>query len=504
MTAVPRLRKPLHLVVIDSWVPAVVEAELLADRLPALSFLLRHGTIDYHCSTTFPSVTPACLAALATGTGPDKNHITGVLWYDRQPDRYVHYWPYPQSLVWGTLSHVMGDFFLRLNGQHLSRNVTTIFESVEARGGVAASVNFPLSRGFTVHRAQVPRMLQRWGGLPPELAMLGPRHLRFGDMVPGRGDPWGRFFKKYGFNDATSAGHSVDLIQTVRPDFMLTYFNENDLRTHHYGPTGIGWSLQRVDRELGRVMAAYGSWAEAVQQARWIVVGDHSQSATFPFRPGHAVNVFKAFPGYRVAPLREGGLRLNGYDFAVGPNDRMCYFYFQEGAVACRDGVRALLSQWRSVDHILWREGDVFWAEQAGTGKTLSWRKGGAVQDTWGNAWNVEGSPGVFDARVRGGRWLDGDYPNALARAAEALSVPQGSALIITARLGYEFTSGFPMGRGNHGSLHRLDSFVPLVTVGVVAPPHPRITDLHAMVVQALEAETPGLDGSLVELRRRW
>lgn len=492
MASVLGQENPLHLVVIDSWVPAAVEAELAAGRLPALAFLLQHGSIDYQCTTTFPSVTPACLAALATGAGPDRNHITGVLWYDRLPDRYVHYWPYPQSVVWGTLSHVVGDFFLRLNRQHLSSSVQTIFECLESQGRVAASVNFPVSRGLTLHRAVVPWLLERWGGLPREMAMSGPRYLRFGDMVPGRPAGWGRFFKKYGFNDATSAAHSVDLIQSVRPDFMLTYFNENDLRTHHHGPAGIGWSLQRVDRELGRLMSAYGSWAEAVAQARWILVGDHSQSETHPFARGHAVNVFKAFPGYRVAPLREGGLRSNGHDFAVGPNDRMCYFYFPEEASDCREKIRALLATWPSVDQILWREGAWFWAEQAGSGRTLSWQPGGSVHDVWDNAWHVVGDPGVFDARVEQGRWLEGAYPNALARASAALSVPRGSALIITAKLGYEFTSGFPMGRGNHGSLHRLDSWVPLVTVGVPAWPRPRLTDVYAAVARALGVNPEG------------
>ncbi|MEB3196642.1 MAG: alkaline phosphatase family protein [Candidatus Sericytochromatia bacterium] len=486
MAGLPQASKPLHLVVIDSWLPAAVASELQAGRLPALAHLLAHGTIDYGCTTTFPSVTPACLAALATGVGPERNHITGVLWYDRHPDRYVHYWPYPQSLVWGTLTHVLGDFFLRMNAHHLNASQPTLFEALESRGVRAAAVNFPLSRGSTLHRACVPWLLRQLGGLPREWAVAGPRYLRLGDLVPGDRPVAGGLWRKYGFNDRASAAYSAELIRQVRPDFMLTYFNENDLRTHHHGPDGIGWSLRRVDQELGRLLEAYGSWDRAVREARWMIVGDHGQSHTFPWRSGHAVNVFKAFPDFRVAPLRDGGLRSNGHDFAVGPNDRMCYFYFHEGRAHLRDTIRDRVSEWPAVDQVLWREGDTCWAFSPARRARLGWQSGGPIRDAWGQAWTLFGDPGALDGRLEGERFLDGAYPNCLARAHGALNAPQASTLILTARLGYEFTSGFPMGRANHGSLHRLDSCVPLVTVDVQAPALARITDLYEVVMHAM------------------
>ncbi|HEY9722497.1 MAG TPA: alkaline phosphatase family protein, partial [Oscillatoriaceae cyanobacterium] len=274
--------KPLHLVIIDSWHPGMVEQELAAGHLPALGYLVRHGRLDLNCSSIFPTVTPACLTSLATGVGPDMHGITGVLWYNREADRYVHYWPYPQSLMWGTIDHVIEDFFLRLNAEHLSPAVRTIFELLEDADVPSACINFPVSRGPYLHRAEIPWFFRQLSKLSHNLALPGPRHMRHGDMIR-HGGPRRSFFRRYGFSDHQGALYTAELIQQPdRPAFMLTYFNENDLRSHHHGPENTAYSLRRIDHELDLMMSAYGSWERAVKEARWVITGDHSQSNTFP------------------------------------------------------------------------------------------------------------------------------------------------------------------------------------------------------------------------------
>lgn len=484
--------KPLHMIIIDSWHPGMVEQELAEGRLPALEALVRHGVLDTACSSIFPTVTPACLTSLATGVGPDQHGITGVLWYNRRHDRYVHYWPYPQSLYWGTIDHVIEDFFLKLNAEHLSSDVQTIFELLEAAGVPSASINFPVSRGPVLHKAELPWFIRRLGKLPKDLALPGPSVMRHGDMIR-HGHQRGRFFKKYGFNDHHSAAYTADLVRSGdRPAFMLTYFNENDLRSHHKGPENTGYSLRQIDAELGLIMDAYGSWERAATEARWIITGDHSQSNTYPLRPGYAVNVYKALKQYNVCPLRTGGLEAQGYDFAVGPNDRMCYFYFPEGGEFIRDDLLEVVSQWPAVDQIFWREGDRFHALRPMTGDSLSWKRGGPLVDPYGATWEAEGSLAAVGATAMGRRLRYGDYPNALARVTEALSIPGGGQMILTAKLGYEFTSGFPMGKGNHGSLHRLDTHVPLVSVGLQAPLiGARTTDLVPAILKEFGVPLP-------------
>ncbi|MNS32199.1 Type I phosphodiesterase / nucleotide pyrophosphatase [compost metagenome] len=484
--------KPLHMIIIDAWHPGLVERELAAGKLPALAALVKYGRLDMNCSSIFPTVTPACLTSLATGVGPDRHGITGVLWYNRSADRYVHYWPYPQSLVWGTISHVISDFFLRLNGEHLSTEIKTVFELLEEADVPSACINFPISRGPHRHAAEIPWFLRWLGKLPKNLHLPGPRSMRHGDMIR-HGERRGRFFKKYGFNDRQSARYTAELVQSPdRPAFMLTYLNENDLRSHHRGPWNNADSLHRVDAELGVIMDAYGSWERAAKEARWIITGDHSQSNTYPGRPGHAVNVFKAFPEYRICPLRTGGLACKTYDFAVGPNDRMCYFYFGEGKEHVREEVIEKVVTWPSVDQVFWREGDTFYGYRRATGERMSWTRGGGLVDPFGGRWEIEGSLGAVDGRLVGNRIQYGDYPNALARVTEALSVPGGGSLILTATLGYEFTSGFPMGKGNHGSLHVQDTHVPLLTCGIRQPLlNPRTTDIVPMILRELGVDLP-------------
>jgi hypothetical protein len=240
------------------------------------------------------------------------------------------------------------------------------------------------------------------------------------------------------------------------------------------------------------MMDAYGSWARAVTEARWIVTGDHSQSNTYPYRPGYAVNVFKAFPKHRIAPLRRGGLLEHGYDFAVTPNDRMSMFYFPPGREDVRDQVLEIISTWPSADQVFWREGEWFHGLKRETGATMRWRRGGPVVDPHGEMWEVQGDLDVVDASLAGPRLAYRDYPNALARIASALSVPGGGSLVVTAALGREYTSGFPMGRGNHGSLHVQDTHVPLVLVGVETPVfNPRTIDIVPTILREFGVPLP-------------
>jgi hypothetical protein len=484
--------KPLHLVIIDSWVPEAVQRELDAGALPALAYLLSHGQSSWRCQSIFPSVTPVCLSSLLTGVGPDRHGVSGVLWYNPRVDRYVHYWPYPQSLLWGTVHQVVNDFFLNLNRDHLRDGVKTIFEWLESAGIDSACINCPISRGPFLHQAEIPFVLRQLGNLPRFLMLRGPRHLIHGDLVRG-GSERAWWFQRYGFTDQHAATASIRCIQSHRPNFMLTYFNENDLRTHRHGPDGIGFSLRWVDHELARIMNAYGSFKAAVAQARWIITGDHSQSPTYPMRSGHAINVFELFDDHQICPLRQGGLDSGRFAYAVSPNDRMCYFHFNDGyAPTIAQSIRDTLTRLHAVDQICWNDGNWLHAYKRSNDGYLRFRPGQTAQDSFGKKWDWEGNLSVFDLQQVSDQLIDRDYPDALNRVTQALSVPNGARMLATAAAGHEFTSGFPMGRGNHGSLHAMDSLVPLVTVGLTEWSNPiRSTDILPLILQAFDIKQP-------------
>lgn len=475
-----RDHRPLHLIVIDGWHPGLLQQE--RDRLPAFSFLAAAGLLDLECVSTFPTVTPSALSTLVTGVMPSVHGIRGIMWYHREEDRYVHYWPSHQSLVRGTLPRVLRDIFVHLNGAHLSVSTPTVFERLEAAGLVCGNVNFPITRGSCLHRAALPRLVSWLAGLESDLAVSGPRHCYLGDFVPMPGFGKQGLFGRFGINDDRAGDYGAAMIKELRPDFSLVYLNEHDLRSHHAGPMGCAYSLAIIDRQLAKLMDAYGSWENAVSEARWILVGDHAQSP-IGGRPGYAVNVFKAFKGLSVAPLAVGGLHAREADLAIAPNDRSALIYLRDPARL--SDVLEQVARWPSVDQIAWREGRDCCAMSAESGRVLRWRAGGDRLDPHGRAWQLAGDPGVLGLRLLRDGGIGGlAYPDALSRLADALA--GGADVVLTAKRGYEFTTGITMGKGNHGSLAKEDSMVPLLTVGLPPLGAPsRTSDVARLVLAA-------------------
>lgn len=487
--------RPVHLIIIDSWHPRLLLQEL--DALPALRHLTRAGMLDPACISTFPTVTPTALSTLVTGTPAAGHGIQGIMWFSRAEDRYVHYWPSPQSLQQGTLPRVLRDILINLNTQHLRARTPTLFELLERAGVVSGCVNFPISRGDHAHRVRLPWLIRWASGLGSHLSMRGPQHFYYGDVLRPQGYwPRGPLFK-YGLTDRRAGDYGAEMIRQVRPGFQLVYLNEHDLRSHQHGPMGCAYSLRIIDRQLGKLMAAYGSWEAATREARWVLVGDHAQSEIGGF-PGYAVNVYQAFKGFKVAPLAGSGLREGGHDLAIAPNDRSALLYLADRALL--PGVVAELSSWPSVEQIAWKEGPWTTCRHAETGRQLSWKLGGPYRDAFGRDWSLDGDWSVLDLRRNGSALRDGDYPDAMGRLEGALA---GEAdLVITARLGHEFTTGFTMGKGNHGSLHREDSCVPLLTVGLTPPQRPvRTLDLVPMILGAFDIDPPA---HLADRRALW
>ncbi|MBU6428369.1 MAG: alkaline phosphatase family protein, partial [Cyanobacteria bacterium REEB65] len=451
----------LHLVIVDGLNPTLLRQELAALRLPAFAHLVSKGMLREAVST-FPTVTPTCLASLATGLPPAQHGIHGIMWWNACEERYVHYWPSPQSLVAGTFGQVMRDILQNLNTSHLSRSASTVFELLEGAGIESACVNFPISRGPFLRRAHVPLLVALLGSLPARLAISGPRQHYVGDLLrPLISLPQG-LLGRYGISDARATRYTQRVVQQGEARFILTYLPDNDLFSHKYGPLNVGRELQVIDRRLGQMMSAYGSWEEATRRARWIVIGDHAQTDVGGF-VGYSVNVFTAFRSVQPVPFGRAGRHGGPWDVAIAPNDRSAQITAPDQD-ARRRAITEMLT-WPSVDRLLGKEPDGwFWAQEPQTGRVLRFRPDGPWHDLRGGSWQIEGDPEVLDLRESGLTLREGVYPDALYRVTGSL----GSAdFIATAKPGWEFTTGFSMGHGNHGSLRDGDSKTALVAVGV-------------------------------------
>ena len=81
-----------------------------------------------------------------------------------------------------------------------------------------------------------------------------------------------------------------------------------------------------------------------------------------------------------------------------------------------------------------------------------------------------------------------GDYPDALARLYGALHSHAGRYIIVDAKPGYEFVgknSPNHAGGAAHGSLHKVDSEVPLIIAGTdQKPKNHRLVDFKDWLVE--------------------
>src|SRR2546423_15353313 len=86
---------------------------LEATDAPTLRYLLDSGTYRRALST-FPSLTPVCLASVATGGHPEVHGIPHLVWWHRAEQRLVEYGSSFGALVaaglargfWGPIGHL--------------------------------------------------------------------------------------------------------------------------------------------------------------------------------------------------------------------------------------------------------------------------------------------------------------------------------------------------------------------------------------------------------------
>ena len=150
--------KKLVLIVIDGLAPAAFEAAVAGRQTPALAYLAEQGEYR-HAVSTFPSLTPVCLASLATGVGPDVHRIPHLVWYHREEHRLVEYGSSFAAMRAAGTRRTIRDAIFEMNQRHLSTQVPTIFEALEDAGLTTAAVNTACYRGGTRYRPTVPGLV---------------------------------------------------------------------------------------------------------------------------------------------------------------------------------------------------------------------------------------------------------------------------------------------------------------------------------------------------------
>jgi predicted AlkP superfamily pyrophosphatase or phosphodiesterase len=413
--------KKLVWIIVDGMTPATFERAVESARAPALAELARHG--DYRTATSvFPSLTPVCLSSIATGTGPDVHHIPHLVWWHRGERRVIEYGSSFAALRAAGMAQSITDTIYNMNQQHLSRDASTVYESLERDGLTTAAVNITCYRGRTKYLPTLPWVTK---------AAYGPKRFFYYSLFESdqTGAPLAVRNRAAGSTDVYAAAVGRWLVTRDGFDFLAYYLSDFDYASHAYGPSGAeDVALARVDDAIRALLDAAGGVDEFLDRYAVILLADHGQTQVD-----------------RVAQL-ESGLTRFADNVVVCASNRAAQVYLLPGSRTDVAELAHALDGVPSVEATLRREGNEIVARR-------------------------DGADAPVDAL---------EHPDAPHRVRAALANPNAGELFVSAAAGWEFTDlggRHHAGGGSHGSLLAGDSIVPVLTIGVDATID-RITDV--------------------------
>jgi hypothetical protein len=459
-TAAP---KKLVLVVIDALKPAMLERAIATGRAPALERIQQDGVYVEDCVAAFPSVTPVCAATITTGVGPDGHLIPSMNWYHREESRYVEYGSsFSASRQFGVL-RALTDTVYRMNAEHLSHDVETVFESLDDADVRTAGTTYLIYRGRHPHEVSNETALATIvTSTLFRRTIDGPLELFYADLYASRKTGCRGQLGMPGVRDQHTGCVGAYLVEHDLFDFLLFSLPDNDAWSHRNGPHAQVTSIAAADRQLERLMHAAGGPDAFLDQHAVIVTSDHSQAAV-----EERIRLDRAFEDFDVATPRPG--RSNAAELALSPAQRSAMVYAlddERREELIRRSLRAV-REVEGVDLLLWRSGGE--AVVRSRRGELRFAPGGELEDSRGGRWSVDGELAALRAEVQDGRFLCTEYPDALARIWSAVQCPTAGDVLLSAAPGYEFVDwggADHLGGGSHGSLHRTDSLGALMWCG--------------------------------------
>jgi hypothetical protein len=439
--------KKLVLIVVDGLTPAGFERAVASGRAPALAFLAAHGTYT-RATSVFPSLTPVCLSAIATGSGPGTHHIPHLVWWHRGERRIVEYGSSFAALRAAGMAQSITDTIYNMNQQHLSRDAVTVFEALENAGYVTGAVNITCYRGRHRHQPTLP-----WVTKPA----FGPQRFFFYSLFESdpTGAPLAVRNRSGGSIDAYAAAVGRWLVTRDGFDFLAYYLSDFDFASHTHGPIGAeDVALERTDAAIQALLDAAGGPDAFLDRYAVVLHSDHGQTLVD-----------------QVTQL-ELPLSRHADDIVVCASNRAGQVYLLPDARVDAAELARLLDGEQSVETTLRLEGGEAVARREG--EELRFRPAG-------DGWETSGDAAILD------------HPDALNRVWSALANPNAGELLVSAAEGWELADiggRHHAGGGSHGSLVAGDSIVPLLTIGVDAEPA-RITEVTPAVLAHFGVERP-------------
>lgn len=461
-----RTLKKLVLVVIDALKPSMLERAMVSGRAPALKRIHDEGVYVDDCVAAFPSVTPVCAATISTGVGPDRHLVPSMNWFNRDEGRYVEYGSsFSASRQFGVLRSLT-DTVYRLNAEHLSHDVDTVFETLDDAGVRTAGTTYLIYRGRHQHEVANESALARIvTSTLFRRTIEGPQELFYADLYASRRTGCRGQLGMPGIRDQHTGCVGAYLVEHDLFDFLLFSLPDNDAWSHRNGPHAQVTSIASADRQLERLMHAAGGPDAFLEQHAVIVASDHSQAAV-----EDRIRLDRAFADFDVAT--QSAATAVGAEVALSPGQRsaMVYALDEDRAEEVLDRSLAAAGDAEGVDLMMWLDPRNRDEAVVRTGRgELHFAPGGHLEDERGQRWSLDGETAALGLRIEDGRVTSLEYPGALARIWSALNCPTAGDLLLSASPGYEFVDwggADHVGGGSHGSLHRSDSLGALMWCG--------------------------------------
>src|SRR4051795_7876545 len=287
----------LVLAVIDGLKPAMLERAVSTGRAPALKAIMDRGTYVDECCAAFPSVTPVCAAAIATGTRQDRHRIPSMNWYHREEGRYVEYGSsFSASRRFG-IARQLNDTVFNMNAEHLPADVPTVFESLDDAGMRTAGTTYLMYRGRHEHQISRETALTRLASPVMRRSVMGPTELFYADIFASRETGCRSQLGMPGMRDQHAGCVATFLVEHDLFEFLLLSLPDNDTYSHKHGPHAQVTSIAAADRQLERMMHAGGGPDRFLDEHAVIVVADHSHASI-----ERRIDLGDAFADWHVLP----------------------------------------------------------------------------------------------------------------------------------------------------------------------------------------------------------
>jgi hypothetical protein len=469
ITAIHTPKKPVIMINVDSLMSGPLLDVVNAGKAPALKFLIDSGYFIPDMISSYPTMSMTIDSTILTGTYADQHHLPGLIWFNKNANEVVSYGSGIREIWDNGIKDVVQNGIIDLNGKHLSKEVQS------------ASINGMLYRGPKTHQLHVPKMIAATALLPENIKVDGPTYLSLGALshYSPRNFSERAVWNRMGMNNTFTVNEIRHLIRNNRlPSFTLAYFPDMDKELHKEGPEATK-GIVKLDQQIQDLLNEFHSWEDAIEQAVWILHGDSAQSKVLEDKEKALIDLNELLNGYRLWSEDNTDAEI-----AIGINERMAYIYLNDDRIQLTEVVKKLSHD----DRIAWlaykeHEQNIV---QTVSGERFTFSPNGPYTDGYDQSWNVSGHYTILDLTINNEQITYGDYPDALARLHGALHSHSGRFLIIEAKPGFEIIESHSYdhsGGGAHGSLHKVDSLVPLIVAGTEEQPvHPRVVDLKEWI----------------------